>query len=236
MNKTAITVESLEHHYQGRWQLNVNQLSLEYGQIYGLIGRNGAGKSTLMRLIGGMETAQKGRVQVGTKRIAFINTMTSYPGFCKLRDIAELFALKAQSRSTEWDSKRFERVIDVFSLNQNDRFEQLSTGERSGFNLAVLLAQRPKIWLLDEPTLGIDIVAVNQCLSLLSEYFIDDEPCVIFATHQMHELERLADQVLIIRDGHLAWQGDVEALHGLESSFTTGIESMLTNARQGQPV
>jgi ABC-2 type transport system ATP-binding protein len=233
MTKTAVMLSALEHHYHGQWRLSINDLTLEYGKIYGLIGRNGAGKSTLMRLIGGIELPQNGLIQRFTDHIGFINTTTSYPGFFSINNIADLFIQKAKANNGVWDGERFQRVLDVFSINDHMQFKQLSTGEKSGLNLAILLAQRPKLWLLDEPTLGIDLIAVNQCLSLLSEYFLDDEPCVIFATHQMRELERLADQALIIREGGIAWQGDVDDLHGLRSSFTEGIESILKGAAQG---
>jgi len=230
MTKQAIYIEQLQHRYEGQWQLNIPSLSLAFGKIYGLIGRNGAGKSSLMRLISGDEVVSWGRVNCGTEDIGHVSNETTYPSYYRISDLENLFQLKAQHANKHWDKIRFDEIADLFNVTPSTSYKHLSTGQKAGLNLAIMLAQRPKIWLLDEPTLGIDIIAVNQCLSVLGEYFADDEPCVLFSTHHMNELERMADEVLILSDGHISWQGSIDDLHVIEPSFSSGIEFMLTKS------
>ncbi len=234
MDKPAICIENLYHDYRGEWHIRIPHLELNFGTVYGLVGRNGVGKTSLMNLIAGEIAAMSGSINLTTQHIGHINSQTSYPGYYRIRELAALFIAQAKCKQSVWDTERFNDVLGIFSVDQATQYRHLSTGEKAGCHLAIMLAQHPSIWLLDEPTLGIDVVAINQCLSILSQTFLDDGPCVIFSTHQMYELERMTDRILVLADGEIRWQGETEALHEQEPSFRKAVEAMLQPAKEAQ--
>lgn len=227
MDKPAICINNLYHDFQSQWQLRVPHLALNFGTVYGLIGRNGAGKSSLMNLIAGNGQPVQGTIQCAATSIGHINSKTSYPGYYRIHELAALFSAQAKNDLSDWDVERFNDVLAIFSIDSSTLYANLSTGEKAGCHLALMLARHPRIWLLDEPMLGIDVIAINQCLSILSQTFLDDSPCVIFSTHQMYELERLTDRILVLNNGEIHWQGDTEALHEREPSFRLAVEAIL---------
>ena len=232
MDKPAISITNLKHRYQGDWHLHVPGLTLNFGHIYGLIGRNGAGKSSLMKFIAGAEQPLTGHISCASTRVGHIHPQTAYPGYLRVGQLASLFRSRSSQTQSTWDDARFTEIVNVFNVDSQQQYRNLSTGERAGLHLAIMLSQHPQIWLLDEPTLGIDVVAINHCLEILSQMFMDDQPCVLFSTHQMYELERLTDQVLILTEGRLTWHGETESLHDIEPTFRHAIEAMLQPAKE----
>lgn len=223
MSEIAIEAKGLAKAYKNTIALQPVNLSLSADRFYGLIGRNGSGKSTLMKLFGGIEKPSLGEVYITEgKSIGYVSNEDDYPYFLSLKVLAELF----KSSKLHWEHRRYEDVLNIFNLEMSSKYGSLSTGQKAGVKLAVMLAQKPDIWLLDEATLGIDILAQGQSLTALLKYFIDDKPCVVFCTHDMNEIERLADEVIFVEDGKIAWQGEKDQLVHSKKSLTDSVFEM----------
>ena len=209
MNELAISLCGLTKHFDNKIVLQGIECTFEKNKIYALIGRNGVGKSTLLKLIAGKIQPDAGEISIhNQQRLGYLGPDTEYPDFIRLDAISQLFEVSHK----HWQEERFISVLNIFELDISAKYGNLSTGEKSGVKLAVLLAQKADIWLIDEATLGIDIVAQAHCLTALIDFFAEDEPCVVFCSHQVNEIERLADEVLVMNDAAIQWQGEVDEL------------------------
>lgn len=226
MTQFLITTKGLAKAYQDSIALQPLDLQLQSNRIYGLIGRNGSGKSTLIKLLAELEQPCFGSINTPNNlTCGYVSNELGYPNFIKLNALSELFKKSHQL----WDEERYLDVLQIFGLNDLSAYGNLSTGQKAGVKLAVLLAQHHKIWLLDEATLGIDIVAQGHSLTALLKYFIEDEPCVLFCTHDMNEIERLADEVLVMEAGRIHWQGEKDELIQDPNTLSESVYSLFNN-------
>jgi len=112
----------------------------------------------------------------------------------------------------KWDDARYRSIVSHFNVLPEQRIEQLSRGERAGVNLAMAIAQGPELLILDEPTLGLDVVAKRAFLEAVL-FSMDDRWCtLLYCSHQMEEIERLADNVIVLERGELKLMASPEAL------------------------
>jgi ABC-2 type transport system ATP-binding protein len=104
-----------------------------------------------------------------------------------------------------WDEKRFVALVDAFDLPLDRKFKKLSAGMKTKFALALALSQGAELLLLDEPTSGLDPAFRRDLLKLLGELLQDDRITVLFSTHLTADLERTADYITFVRDGHVVF-------------------------------
>jgi ABC-2 type transport system ATP-binding protein len=206
----AIQTEGLSLVYKRKLALDDMTLSLTRGGIHAVVGANGAGKSSLFRVLLGFESPTAGRASVlGCDsaaltpalrgRIGFVNEEHSLPGWLR---VAEVTAMQ-RKLYPRWQQQRFDEVVGNFNVLPEQFIAQLSRGERAGVSLALALAQRPELLILDEPTLGLDVVAKRAFLESLMFTALDDDATVVYCSHQMDEIERVADHLVIIERGRL---------------------------------
>ncbi|MCB1034749.1 MAG: ABC transporter ATP-binding protein [Acidobacteria bacterium] len=185
-------------------------LSLPRGGVHAVVGSNGAGKSTLFRVLLGMLTPTAGWSRVLGEdsrdlspeirgRIGLVHEEHTLPGWMSVR------ALKEMQRSfyPRWREDTYREVLGHFSVLPDQKVGQLSRGERAGLNLALALAQGPELLILDEPTLGLDVVAKQAFLESLLFAGERHECTVVYCSHQMDEVERVADNLVILERGKL---------------------------------
>jgi ABC-2 type transport system ATP-binding protein len=110
-----------------------------------------------------------------------------------------------QAHPARWNGARFDEVLSHFNVLPEQRVGQLSRGERAGLNLALALAQSPELLILDEPTLGLDVVAKRAFLEAMLESSVDDGSTIVYCSHQMDEIERVADNLVILERGRLRY-------------------------------
>lgn len=217
MGNNAIETHGLCRSFGSKRALWDFSLRIEQGGVHAIIGSNGAGKSTLFRVLLGFLTPSAGtslllgedsaRLSPKTRgAVCYVNEEHTLPGWLKVRQ------LKAMQRSyyPRWDDEIYRKVIANFEVDPEQKVSSLSRGERAGFNLAMALAQRPQVLILDEPTLGLDVVAKQEFLDAVL-FYTDTESTVIYCSHQMEEVERLAEQLIIIEKGRLKCQATPEA-------------------------
>jgi ABC-2 type transport system ATP-binding protein len=104
---------------------------------------------------------------------------------------------------SQWNQERYQEVSRHFNVLPEQKIDQLSRGERAGVNLALALAQSPELLVLDEPTLGLDVVAKRAFLEALMFSSLADESTIVYCSHQMEEIERVADNLVILERGAL---------------------------------
>lgn len=209
---------------EGTEVLKSIDFSLQRNEIVGLAGRNGAGKSTLMKVLSGDQLLSTGtlKVKAGTQ-VEMLASDDHLPGYVRLDQVAYLL----NRHRNDWRQDRFFDVLKTFGLKSTQRYGELSTGEKAGIKLAIFLSGRPDVWLLDEITLGLDIVASENCIRVLLEYFAEDQPAVLFCTHNATELEALSDRVMLLNNGSIFSVESVEDFVGPEKGFHLQLKKKL---------
>jgi ABC-2 type transport system ATP-binding protein len=210
MTDYVIETRDLSKRYGRKLALNHLDLQVPRGRIHAIVGANGAGKSTLFRILLGFlaPTAGEARIlgrdsqQLRTEdrgRIGFVNEEHTLPGWMRVDAVTAM----QRRQYPRWNQPAFEQVLGHYHVLPEQKVSQLSRGERAGFNLALALAQRPELLVLDEPTLGLDVVAKRAFLESLMQSNAADDCTVIYCSHQMEEIERVADNLIILERGAL---------------------------------
>lgn len=185
-------------------------LVIPRGGVFGLIGGNGAGKTTLIKHILGLFRAQTGSVRVfgldpvqnpvGTLgRIGYLSEDRDLPDWMTVRELMRY----TQPFYPTWDAAFAEELREMFDLDPHARIKALSRGQRARAGLLVALAHRPELLLLDEPSSGLDPVVRRDILGAIIRTIADEGRTVLFSSHLLDEVERVADQVTIIHRGRL---------------------------------
>ena len=205
-----LQTDKLSLRFKDKHALDQLSLSVARGGIHAIVGANGAGKSSLFRVLLGFEAATEGRARIlGCDcarltpdlrgRIGYVNEEHTLPLWLT---IGELTAMQRRLYPG-WNEERYGSVLRNFNVLPGQRIAQLSRGERAGVNLALALAQSPELLILDEPTLGLDVVAKRLFLGAMMESSYGDGMTIIYCSHQMEEIERVADQLIILERGRL---------------------------------
>ncbi|HEX7675494.1 MAG TPA: ABC transporter ATP-binding protein [Bdellovibrio sp.] len=209
--------------YNNKVALDKTTLSIEPGQIVGLVGANGAGKTTLLKMLSGLVTPTSGEALVlgfkpWERKNEFLRQISILLGQKNQLwwDIspADSFALLARIYDLEPAAAR-KRVAHLAEMLQcthvlHTQLRRLSLGERMKMEIIGSLLHEPKVLFLDEPTIGLDIVAQETIREFLDEYVKEKGPTVILTSHYMDDIAKLADKLLLISKGHIVYQGTVE--------------------------
>ncbi len=206
----VIETVALSKRYGRKLALDHLDLRIPRGRIHAIVGANGAGKSTLFRILLGFlpQTAGAARIlgrdsqqltPTDRSRIGFVNEEHTLPGWMR---VAQVSAMQ-RHQYPRWNQRAYDEVIGHYHVLPEQKISQLSRGERAGFNLALALAQSPELLVLDEPTLGLDVIAKRAFLESLMYSNAADDCTVIYCSHQMEEIERVADNLIILEGGRL---------------------------------
>jgi ABC-2 type transport system ATP-binding protein len=210
MNAPVIQTRDLCLHFQRKRALDHLTFDVERGGIHAIVGANGAGKSSLFRVLLGFESPTSGSASILgcdsarltpqlRARIGFVNEEHTLPGWMR---VDQLTAMQRR-QYPRWNQALYLDVVGNFNVGPEQKIAQLSRGERAGVNLALALAQGPELLILDEPTLGLDVVARRAFLEALMYANVDHESTIIYCSHQMEEIERVADNLIILERGAL---------------------------------
>ncbi|HEX5047287.1 MAG TPA: ABC transporter ATP-binding protein [Gammaproteobacteria bacterium] len=215
----AIRLTDLEVRYGRVRALDGLSLAVPRGEIYGFLGRNGAGKTTTLRVLMGIVRADGGtielngkpmkRVSVATKRgIGYVSQEQSFYPWMTPRQLGRFVAAFYPS----WDDAEFERLLRVLDIPADRRTGQLSGGTRTKVGLALALAPRPPLLLLDEPTTGLDPVARREFDDWVVAMAAERGITVFLSSHHVDEVEAVATRVGIIQAGRARIEGRVDDL------------------------
>ncbi len=187
------------------------------GSIVGLLGKNGAGKSTLLSLISGLIKPKAGEIKVNGFRpfdrdpdfladIYMVPEEFSFPHIsigCYIRAFSKLYPA--------FDRQKMDTLLSEFELQAASNLNKLSHGQRKKFLIAFALATNCRVLILDEPTNGLDIPSKSQFRKILVSSVADDQ-LVIISTHQVKDIDTIIDKVVVIENGRIVYQNDVEEI------------------------
>lgn len=214
----AVEIKSLKKQL-GNFYLDIDNLEIPKGYITGFIGQNGSGKTTTIKLIMDMLHPDNGQITLFNKKLseneaeikqnlAYIGSNSAFPEDTKLIDIKKMIAPFYKS----WDESLYSRYIKKFSLDESKKFKDLSSGKKKQFELCMALSYRPKLLLMDEPTVNLDPIIRNEFLDILLENMEDGEMSVFYSSHITSDLEKAADFVYFLNNGKIMLSGEKDLL------------------------
>jgi ABC-2 type transport system ATP-binding protein len=189
------------------------------GSIVGLIGKNGSGKTTLMELLLGFSIPTTGEARVfGQPILQLPGALKGRIGYVTQQDElisgltgAQHISLMAALHG-HWNYELTDRLAKSWSIALGRRCDALSVGERQKLSTLLALGHEPSLLVLDEPVASLDPIARREFLQELLPYAADGERTVLFSSHILSDLERVADHIWLLREGQLAWQGSLDHL------------------------
>ena len=240
-SEAVLAVEGVGVRYGGHAALRDVTLQVPRGCVYALLGRNGAGKSSLVRCLLGQQKPWSGRAFLfghdswrhragAMERVGVVPEEPDAPPEMTAAQLVT-FAGRLYRR---WDSAGARERLARFAVPPDVPFQRLSKGQKGAVMLALALAHSPELLVLDDPTLGLDVVARDAVFTEVIGELADRGTTVFVTTHDLAAIERLADRVGILREGQLALDEATDALNAryaapLERIFTevTGPETVV---------
>lgn len=195
-------------------------LTIEKGSVTGIIGKNGAGKSTLYKAILNLINIDSGNILVFNKDIkeldvkdkANIGVVLADSFFSSYLNIKDIRKIMMDSYET-FDVTFFDKKVNEFELPINKAIKSFSFGMKAKLKMLCALSHNAKILLLDEPTLGLDVIARDEILELLREYMAkDSDNTIMISSHIASDLESLCDDIYMIDDGKIILHEDTDVL------------------------
>lgn len=201
-----INIINLNKKYRNKIILNNINLNIEKGKIIGLLGPNGSGKTTLMKILLNITKEDNGEIYINNEKKSeetnkYISFLPDAPFIDKDLSINEARNY-FKFFYTDFNDKKFENLINKLNLNLKDKIKNLSKGNIEKLNLILILSRDAKIYILDEPIAGVDIVTRNEILKLIIEN-ISDESTAIISTHLIKDIEHIFDQVIFLKDANI---------------------------------
>lgn len=208
MNDTAIEIKNLHFSYGRKEVLKGVDLQVPEGSIFGFLGRNGAGKTTTIKLLLGLLKPREGfsRIKgvdpqkdaIEVRRIVgYMAEDQQMYGWMRIGQIVKWVA----SFYPGWDDKFTNQLLDMLELPGKSKVKTLSKGQNSRLALLLALGHRPKVVILDDPTLGLDPIARKEFLRYVIGLLQTNGVTVFFSSHLLYEIEPVADHVAILDKG-----------------------------------
>lgn len=219
MTAPAVLFEGVRRRFGSNIALDGVGFTVGPGSVLGLIGRNGAGKTTALRLALGVLWPDDGTIRtlgldpVGrgaevATRVALLSEETAlYPWMT----VAEILRFTA-ALHPRWDRALAERLSSQLDLDPAKRIRELSRGTRAKVALILAVAPRPELLLLDDPTAGLDPLVRREVLDGVLEAVAEGGGAVVYASHLVHDVERVADRVIVLDGGTIRVEGELEEL------------------------
>jgi len=219
MNEAVLATVELGRRYRTKWALQDCTIEVPSGSITGLVGPNGAGKSTLLRLASGLSRPTTGRVSVfgqpvranGTEHLAKIGYLDQvrplYLGF----KVSELLTL-GRKVNQRWDDDLAVRWLEELEIPLTVRAGTLSIGQQVLVALALCLAKRPALLLLDEPTANLDPLARQRLFQVLLAHVAEHGTSVLLSSHVLSELEPICDHLVLLSRSRVRLATSVQRL------------------------
>lgn len=195
-------------------------LKLEPGRIYAMLGPNGSGKTTWMKMAAGLIKPTSGEIiykgeQIGVnshREIAYMSTEPYFYSWMTVRDVGKYY----EDFFEDFSMERYQQLLHRMQLTEELKTKSLSTGMMAKLKIAVTMARKAKVYLLDEPLNGIDLLARDEIMKSVLES-AGEEVILLLSTHLVDELESVVDNAIFIKDSHLVDACDMEELR-----FTQG--------------
>lgn len=233
----VIELSGVSRHFGNTVALNQITLTVPRGGVFGLIGGNGAGKTTLIKHILGMLKPREGSVRVFgldpvqhpvevLGRIGYLSEDRDLPDWMRIGELMRY----TQAFYPAWDEAYAAELRDAFELNLNTRVKDLSRGQRARAGLLISLAYRPDLLVLDEPSSGLDPVVRRDILSAIIRTIAEEGRTVLFSSHLLDEVERVADHVAMIHQGQIVLTATMDDIKDRHRRLTLRFPNAYENA------
>lgn len=207
---TAIEARGLTCYFGTTSAVRDLDLSVPRGCVFALLGRNGSGKTTAIRAFLGLLEPTRGSSRILghdsralpprlRERIGYLPEGHPVHGWMRVSEAAAFQA----SFQPKWSQRLFDAVVDHFSIAAASRSRNLSRGQRAGLCLALTLASRPELLVLDDPSLGLDPVARHSLLEAMVQFTRREGRTILLASHLLSDVERVADRIAVLDRGAL---------------------------------
>ena len=215
-----IEIINVEKRYGKVHALKDVTFKIKEGKITGIFGINGVGKSTILKAIAGLIRINKGKILIDGEeinpriynKVSFVADVDTYiPNLT----IKESFAFMKEFYKN-WDEEKAYKMMSMFNLTDDKMICDLSKGNRARIKIIIGFAQNAKYILLDEPFSGIDIFKREEFIKAMVD-FISPNQSIIITTHEIYKIEEIIDDVIILHDGKLAVNFNVEEVRKKEN-------------------
>lgn len=201
--------------YGGKSAVDHVSLKLEAGLVYAMLGPNGSGKTTWMKMAAGLVKPSSGEIlyengPIGIeskKEVAYMSTEPYFYNWMTVADVGKYY----QDFFEDFSMEKYQEMISRMELAEDMKAKKLSSGMMAKLKIAVTMARKAKVYLLDEPLNGIDLLARDEIMRTILEA-VDQDVTLVISSHLVDELERVADAAIFMKEGHLIRQCMVEEL------------------------
>jgi ABC-2 type transport system ATP-binding protein len=223
----VIEVRGLTRRFGAKRALDGVSLAVPRGKVFGLVGPNGSGKTTLLKHVLGLLRAQTGSVRVFGRDpvrdpagvLAHVGCLTEendLPGWMRIEELIRY----ARAFYPGWSDGYAEELRRAFALDPTAKIKTLSKGQRARAGLLIALAYRPELLVLDEPSSGLDPLVRRDILTAIIRTITEDGRTVLFSSHLLEEVERVADQVAMIHQGRIVFDASLDEIRATHRRLT----------------
>jgi len=219
MNSATVEASKLSKAFGSKQVLQDVTFGVSPGDVIGVLGKNGAGKTTLLELMLGFTAPSGGAVRLfGHESYSLPGDIKARVGFVPQQDeLLDQLSVADQLRVIasfypRWDAALITRLCAEWGVDLKARIKSMSVGERQKLSILLAFGHRPDLLILDEPVASLDPIARRQFLEQLLTISADGERAIVFSSHIVSDIERLANRIWILKDGRLDWKGDLDSL------------------------
>lgn len=227
----AVEIRGLSRRFGHKVALDNVTLTVPTGSVLGLVGENGAGKTTLIRHVLGLLKAETGSVRVlgmdpvaepvnVLSRLGYLSEEPDMPGWMRVHELLRYVAAFYPT----WDAAYAERLRQDFGLDSSTKIKHLSKGQRARAGLIAALAYRPDLLVLDEPSSGLDPIVRRDILGAIIRTIAEEGRTVLFSSHLLTEVERVSDQIAMIKNGRVLFCDTLEGIQRMHARLTLRFE------------
>jgi ABC-2 type transport system ATP-binding protein len=226
----VVTATGLSKRYKSSQALDGATFQTGSGRIVGLIGPNGAGKTTALKAILGLTTFEGQLNVLGLdprkdrdklmEQVCFIADVAVLPRWIRVKDAVDFVA----NTHPRFDRAKCDAFLARTKLQPQQKVKQLSKGMIVQLHLALVMSIDARLLVLDEPTLGLDILYRKQFYQSLLEDYFDEEKTILVTTHQVEEIEHILTDLMFIRDGKIVLDTDMDSLGDRFAEVLVGAE------------
>jgi ABC-2 type transport system ATP-binding protein len=210
-----VTTHDLTKRFSSVHAVDKANIKLEKGKVYGLLGPNGSGKSTLMKMVAGLFHPSAGKIEVmgepwsvyAKKYVAYMTTEQYIYEYMDVKMVGRF----QQDFYEDFDMAAYEKLIQEMQLDMDMKVKSLSSGMGAKLKIAVTMARNAKVFMLDEPLNGIDLVARDAILSSIIKK-VDTDNCILISSHLIDAMENILDEVIFIKEGQIVICGNAESI------------------------
>lgn len=210
-----LSIKNLIKKYKNKSVLKNLNLELNSGEILGLLGPNGCGKTTLMKILSTTNSYNSGEIVINGEKLGYItNKYVAFLPDTPFVDKSDTIKKAIDEYSYffgDFDNTKADILLQKLNLNKNQKISTLSKGMVEKLQLILILSRNAKLYILDEPIAGVDIVTRKEIMKLITEN-INQDSSVIITTHLISDIEQLFDKVAFLKDGKIDKIHDVETI------------------------